>query len=114
MSNIIQQLFIVTVRLRAYDSQCGLDNGDITTTFVPVIAQSKDEAQQKAVVWQSDNGTASRNDDQQWSCIEPARALSWTAIRCLPVSQDEFDVFLCVTEGLRDARVCGNHPEHAT
>jgi hypothetical protein len=109
MSDITQQPFIVAVRLREYDSKQGFEKGDITTVHVPVVAQNKDEAEQKVVVWQSDNGTASRNNDHQWSCTEPERGLSWTAIRSLPVSQDEFDIFLCITQGLRDALICGDN-----
>jgi hypothetical protein len=108
MSNITQRLFIVSVQLRAFDCQENAEKGDITTSFVPVVAKSKDEAQQKAVVWQSDNGTAVINNMLQWTCVEPSRSLSWTVIRTLPVSQDEFDTFLCLSQGFSEARVCGD------
>lgn len=97
--------YIVTVKLRALDA-LGIEAGDINTVYVPTIAKDEAQALKGAVVYHSDSGTAQENDRLEIECKEPERNLVWIATRAMPVSDDEWDTFLCVTEGLTDAKVC--------
>lgn len=101
MSNFI-------VRVTCFElNYLGQVAGQIAEAFVPVEAQDEDEACQRAVLWHGDNGVAVEDDDLQWQCIDPARALLFKATKCLEVTASEFDVFLSLTQGLTGAKVIG-------
>ena len=97
--------FIVTVQLHALDI-FGIESSFIATTYVPVIAKNKTDATKCAVVWQSDSGNASQNDKLLWQCSEPSRKLLWTAAKCLPITEEEMDMFLSTTQGLYKPFIC--------
>ncbi|MEX6780489.1 hypothetical protein [Pseudomonas aeruginosa] len=101
MSNFI-------VRVTCFElNYLGQVAGQIAEAFVPVEAQDEDEACQRAVLWHGDNGVAVEDDDLQWQCIDPARALLFKATKCLEVTASELDVFLSLTQGLTGAKVIG-------
>jgi hypothetical protein len=97
--------FIVTIELESLD-QHGIESGFITTTYIPVIANDEVEASRKAVVYQSDAGKAQENTELVWECREPQRNLVWKVTKCLPITEDDKDFFLSLTQGLSTARVC--------
>lgn len=98
--------FIVRVTCYALNP-LGQVAGQIAEAFVPVEAKDEDEACQRAVLWHGDNGVAVEDDDLQWQCIDPARALAFKATKCLEVTASELDVFLSLTQGLTGAKVIG-------
>lgn len=96
------------VRVTCFDlNHLGQVAGQIAEAFVPVEAQDEDEACQRAVLWHGDNSVAVEDDDLQWQCIDPARALLFKATKCLEVTASELDVFLSLTQGLTGAKVIG-------
>ena len=97
--------FIATIELEDLDEN-GIESGFIATTYVPVIASDEVEASKKAVVWQSDNGKAIENEQLLWECRELQRKLVWKVSKCLPVSEDDKNFFLSLTQGLSTAKVC--------
>ena len=97
--------YIVTVKLRALDAD-GIEAGDINTVHIPTIAKDEATAIKGAVVYHSDGGQAQENERLEMECKEPERGLVWIATRALRVRDDEWDIFLCVTDGLTDAKVC--------
>lgn len=101
MSNFI-------VRVTCFElNYLGQVAAQIAEAFVPVEAQDEDEACKRAVLWHGDNGVAVEDDDLQWQCIDPARALLFKATKCLEVTVSELDVFLSLTQGLSVAKVIG-------
>lgn len=101
MSNFI-------VRVTCFElNYLGQVAGQIAEAFVPVEAQDEDEACQRAVLWHGDNGVAVEDDDLQWQCIDPARALVFKATKCLEITTSELEVFLSLTQGLTGAKVIG-------
>jgi len=100
-----KKTFIVVVYLELVDCH-GITISGVADIVATVIAESEDDACRKAVLWNSDNGKALKNDEFQWQCIEPSRSLSWTAKRCTEINEDDLMTFQSVTSGLTDAKVC--------
>ncbi|MPQ69455.1 hypothetical protein [Pseudomonas sp. MWU12-2323] len=99
-------LFIVCVSSSLLDRH-HLEHGHIVDAFVPVEAPNETDACKLAVVWHGDNGVAVEGDDMQWQCNDADRGVTFKATKCLLVSPDEMDFFVCVTQGLSTAVIIG-------
>lgn len=104
--------FIVTVKLTQLDETAS-ETGSIAKVYVPTIADNEEDAAKRAVVFHSDGGEATcfpngrgDADNAMAECLERDRWLLWTAVRCLAVSEDEFNTFLTLTDGLTTTTVC--------
>lgn len=99
--------FMVNVELNTLDEK-GVENGTITTTHVPTIAKDSLSAKACAVVWQSDGGIATIDNQrpEDFVCIEKERGYSWVVTRCIEVTKEEFDIFCSITHGISENRYC--------
>jgi hypothetical protein len=104
-----KKLFIVVVRLSSLDNM-GIECADLTDIPVAVKADNEEQAIMNGLLYQSDNGTVVKNDDLIWECREPERNVVWKLKRCLSVSQEEFDIFLTITQGISVAVYPGCDP----
>jgi hypothetical protein len=102
--------FIVRVTSFLLD-EYGIERSHIADSFVPVDAPDETEACKRAVLWHGDNGVAVEDQDLLWKCNDPGRGVLFKATRCLGVSADELEQFLCVTQGLTTATVIGRAPK---
>ncbi len=99
-------LYIIRVSNSHLDSH-GVESGHITDAFVPVEAPNEAEACQRAVLWHGDNGQAHEDDDLQWRCDDRARWVTFKATKCLPVTSEEMQTFLSLTQGVSTAIIIG-------
>jgi hypothetical protein len=105
MSSNTDKFFIANVSLEQLDKH-GIESSFLVNTSVPVTAKNEDQASKKAVVWQSDGGTAQENDQLITECREVERSLVWKVTKCLHVTKEEMDIFLSLTQGVSTAIIC--------
>ena len=99
--------YIVCVSICTIDDR-GIEMSQITDAYVPVSAESEESACKKAVSWHSDSDTVEKDHDFHWKSNDMCRKVCFKATKCLSVSKDELDTFLCVTQGLSTATVIGD------
>ena len=99
--------FMVNIELNTLDEK-GSENGTITTTNVPTIAKDSLSAKACAVVWQSDGGVATIDNQypEDFVCFEKERGYSWVVSRCIEITKEEFDIFCSITNGISQEAFC--------
>ena len=86
----------------------GFEGDHISDSYVPVKAESEEDACKKAVFWHADSDVVVEDDDLHWKCDDKSRGLSFKAKKCLGITKDELNIFLSLTQGVSVALVIGD------